>query len=816
MELVGGLPWKLSEDDPEVDGEDLEVTRLETREVDIERAKVDEAVPHRFIITRGDLDTHGFSQGCPGCKAILRGTARQGHAEACRRRLAKEMKDDGKVLRSHAKQEAFFEKVMEADVENRKRARPSEAASSSTPGGAASSSSCAAADPGAAVRPSVPEDMELSPYPGAAAASSTTLGKRSAEDMDLGPPAPERPRKLTTAQQEWYDTLERDEEEAKKMRDDEDGGKRQLEHWEEAVKRFKDEKGDDKVLEDMEIGILDINQEEDFYFGGWAMDDLSGKELDRKAVDGARREELQFMMDLGVWEPATLDECMKQTGKPPVTTKWVDVDKGRDGSIVVRSRLVARDFKTKTGREQFDVFAAMPPLESKRMLFRMLMVDGSVKGREDQGHVKLMFVDVKKAHLNGKLKDDEYAYIQLPEEAGSGVARLKRWLYGMRPAANAWESDYAKHLEENGFRRGVAAPTTFAHIEKGIRLVVWGDDFTFLGRDGDLKWAAGLMESWYEIKVRGIFGPDFHDDKEIRILNRKLTWRGDHVTYEADDKHVSTIVKELGLNEDSKGLDVPIDKESDDGDEGEPLAGNQAKAYRRLAATVNYLALDRPDVQFSASVLSRTMACPTTKGWAMLKRVGRYLLSHPTLIFEYHRVGIEDAGLLVGHSDSDWAGCRGARRSMSGGTISVAGGLLKGWSNRQGSVALSSGEAEYYAVVKTVGEMLGLKAVAKDLNWEFKIIVYVDSVAAKGIASRVGIGKVRHLEVRFLWLQEVVQHRDVQIRKVLGTQNPADVMTKPTSFAEAVRLLKPVGVRDEKRPRERWADIAEDDDEFQF
>jgi hypothetical protein len=61
-----------------------------------------------------------------------------------------------------------------------------------------------------------------------------------------------------------------------------------------------------------------------------------------------------------------------------------------------------------------------------------------------------------------------------------------------------------------------------------------------------------------------------------------------------------------------------------------------------------------------------------------------------------------------------------------------------------------------------------------------------------------------------------VQHRDVQIRKVLGTQNPADVMTKPTSFAEAVRLLKPVGVRDEKRPRERWADIAEDDDEFQF
>ena len=48
----------------------------------------------------------------------------------------------------------------------------------------------------------------------------------------------------------------------------------------------------------------------------------------------------------------------------------------------------------------------------------MAVVKGSVGDREDRGEVKMMFVDVKKAHLNGKLKFDEFAYVQLPEEAG--------------------------------------------------------------------------------------------------------------------------------------------------------------------------------------------------------------------------------------------------------------------------------------------------------------------------------------------------------------------------------------------------------------
>ena len=68
---------------------------------------------------------------------------------------------------------------------------------------------------------------------------------------------------------------------------------------------------------------------------------------------------------------------------------------------------------------------------------------------------------------------------------------------------------------------------------------------------------------------------------------------------------------------------------------------------------MNYLALDRSDLQFAASVLGRTMARPTQRSWSNLKRVGRYLLSRPRVVFEYARVPERDVRRIIGYSDSD-------------------------------------------------------------------------------------------------------------------------------------------------------------------
>jgi hypothetical protein len=135
---------------------------------------------------------------------------------------------------------------------------------------------------------------------------------------------------------------------------------------------------------------------------------------------------------------------------------------GANEDPVVRCRLVARDFKVK-GEGRCDIFAAMPPLEAKKMLFRMAAKDPLTWRKGGRMRRKLFFVDVKKAHLNGKVPAEVDAFVRLPD---GRVWKLRRWLYGMRPAAQAWEDDFAAKLASIGFVRGKSAPTVFFRKER--------------------------------------------------------------------------------------------------------------------------------------------------------------------------------------------------------------------------------------------------------------------------------------------------------------------------------------------------------------
>ena len=72
----------------------------------------------------------------------------------------------------------------------------------------------------------------------------------------------------------------------------------------------------------------------------------------------------------------------------------------------------------------------------------------------------------------------------------------------------------------------------------------------------------------------------------------------------------------------------------------------------------------------------------------------------------------------------------------------------------------------------------------RDMGWGAKIRLLVDSSVAKSIAFRTGLGKLRHLEIQFLWLQEAVRAKKVVLSKVRGDVNPADILTKPKSLDE--------------------------------
>ena len=103
---------------------------------------------------------------------------------------------------------------------------------------------------------------------------------------------------------------------------------------------------------------------------------------------------------------------------------------------------------------------------------------------------------------------------------------------------------------------------------------------------------------------------------------------------------------------------------------------------------------------------------------------------------------------------------------------------IKAWSSTQASVALSSGEAEYYGLVRGVGIGLGIQLLYRDAGLPLKLRAWTDSSAAMGVAKRQGLGKLRHLECQSLRLQQQLRRGEFALHKVAGGTSPSDLFTK--------------------------------------
>ena len=123
--------------------------------------------------------------------------------------------------------------------------------------------------------------------------------------------------------------------------------------------------------------------------------------------------------------------------------------------------------------------------------------------------------------------------------------------------------------------------------------------------------------------------------------------------------------------------------------------------------------------------------------------------------------------------------------------------MIKSWSTNQAVIALSSGEAECYGLVKGASAALGVRAISADMGVEFEepITIKSDASAAIGIGNRVGTGKIRHIEVTQLWLQEKVSNRDIRVEKVPSEENLADALTKGVDAAAIAKHLEGVGAQ---------------------
>ena len=253
-------------------------------------------------------------------------------------------------------------------------------------------------------------------------------------------------------------------------------------------------------------------------------------------------------------------------------------------------------------------------------------------------------------------------------------------------------------------------------------------------------------------------------------------------------KVVERLARELNLEVGvGRGVWTPAAPGQVHGPEGEPLGPDDLKWFRSLVGMLQYIAQDRPDIQYVARSLARVMTKATTMHLKMLQRVVKYLLAYPEVehVFE-ERDNITEATCYV---DANWGG-EPDSRSVSGGVLLVGQSLVLSWSRTQGSTALSTAESELYAIVSGVIEVEHISHIIEELTgMKVRRRICTDSSAAKSALEKAGVGKMRHIALRYMYIKEVLK-TGLSFIKVQGTENMADLLTKALDFEHHTTMVE--------------------------
>jgi hypothetical protein len=764
LEWVEAVPWNHGKGDQEADGDMLDfdvksgpgrrLTEQERTQITMNEGP---RILHRAHLRRADFDKHGYTDRCPGCSALLRGLHAQPHSQGCRDRLESILEKDIRIKNAKARLQERGTKLK--------------------------------ADKGDA-------------------ANKDAAKRRRLDDLEDQAMKEEDPEKLSKIFEEYR-------REYLKARGEGQGeeAKRARTTGPEQMQEVASGSADAAVYMDMTIGTVvgeidpweflentevECNQKEAEAenFDEYAWDDVNDIPLPLDQVKAARKEEMGHMKGK-IFKVVKREEAWRITGRAPISTKWVDTDKTHGtGEPMIRSRWVARDFKDPKEKDREDLFSATPPLEMIR-----LMLSRQATVRKDGKERKTMYLDIKKAHLAPLCMTD--VYVELPAEAEvkeDECGKLIHWLYGCRPAAQAWEEHYSALLVKNGFERLKTVPVAFTHPVRDLNGVVHGDDFVWEGRDEELDWILHLLSTEYELKNRGRLGFGPKDVRKIDILGRvvELTEKG--IKWSGDPRHQQLLEDHFGMKSDTKVLNKNgyDDEPQQNDDANEELDQEEGKVFRGLAARLNYMAQDNMLLQFPAKEICKNMAKPTRHDFSKVKRVVRFLKGIGTVSLHYEWQSEEEARQVMVYVDSDWAGCRNSRRSTSGGVMTVGKHVLRAWSCTQSTVATSSGEAELIAMFEGATRGCGMQAILSEMRLLPSLSVLgvaTDSSVAKSFVATRGVGKMRHLEVKLLWLQEQVRRQRLRVAKVRGTVNIADALTKYHGVHKLVELCEPHGVR---------------------
>ena len=562
--------------------------------------------------------------------------------------------------------------------------------------------------------------------------------------------------------------------------------------------------GDIAADEPYEVGVVEISEA-----------DLKGMDpAELEKVREAHQKEIKQMTErrfvkagsekakaiAGYVDPNTLTADQKkkaQRCRLSYTQKRPDeeeVETGLDGKH--KARLVAMDIKKLNPKPNEVTYAPVPSMEAIRLMI------ASFQHEEDI----ISSTDLDVAYLQSfKWKDNRlmlvcYWDFFLQEKVYEWIDGV---IYGLQEGGHDWKETFCFRLcNEMGFKECLNMQSTYYQPEKKVTVAAFVDDPLSKSKGQvSLEWYHSTLEELFDTKGRKVLTPGSNIDYLSMTL--ALHDNGD-LTLDNEIK-IDKYLDEKGLT-DCNPAKMPIDRTilkmlGQNIKDGKIMCGDAADQIGTGLGEIQWLAqTTHPVLAPAASIYASVLNKRPVGSDEAIKKVFRFLkgIKGRCLI---KRAGNREG--FVWSSDSDWGGLYALideLRSRSG-VYGTYDGFPVFWKScyqqcrgtefdpmspytDDGSnsiISTSSAEAETHAASEALKLALHGNYVAEEIGLPVDSMVHIniDAGAALGfINNTASVGRMKHIDMRDGWVQQLRDHSKVKFHKIAGTDNDADFFTK--------------------------------------
>ncbi|PKU79458.1 Retrovirus-related Pol polyprotein from transposon TNT 1-94 [Dendrobium catenatum] len=418
--------------------------------------------------------------------------------------------------------------------------------------------------------------------------------------------------------------------------------------------------------------------------------------------------------------------------KPVLGCKWTYKIKTLPNGDIDRykARLVALGYNQQLGVNYNETFSPVAKMPTIRLLLTLAL----------HRHWPMHQLDISNAFLHGDLPDD--IYMRQPpgfinQHNPNAVCKLHKSLYGLKQAPRQWFQKLTSFLQSKGFTFSRADPSLLILDTTTTKLfiLIYVDDLLVTGNNPlAIQQLLQQLRSHFALKQLG----------NISLFLGIQVIQSTSGYFLSQKHYASKLLNDAGFAN-CKPAPTPIAPDSKRSTSpAQPF--HDPSLYRRLAGSLQYSSITRPDIAFATNCICQHMQQPSITDFKALKRLLRYI--NDTLSYG---LPITIGSLqLHSYSDADWASDSTDRKSISGFCTFLGPNLISWTVKKQATVAKSSTEAEYRSLSAATSDVLWLRRLATELllPQTEPTTIHCDNTSAIAIAKNpVFHARTKHIEI---------------------------------------------------------------------